>query len=314
MTAAARATPAVSRPRRRGPRFGTHASSAGGVDLAVARAVALRCEAVQVFTRNPNRWQSPPVPADVARRFRDALAASGIAVAVSHASYLINLAAPGDELLAQSVAALVDELRRAEVLGLDGVVVHPGTRGASHSDEQALDRIAAAVRVALEASRTDRVQVLLEHTAGQGLCLGHRFEHLAGVIDRVDHSPRVAVCLDTCHLLASGYDIAGEDGARQTLAAFGRVVGWDRLKIVHANDSKRPCGSRVDRHEHIGQGFVGLEGFRRLVNDRRFDGVPFILETEKQPVKPSTSVAPDPLDDRNLEMLRGLVGTKAPKG
>ena len=291
------------------PRFGTHASSAGGVELAVARAVALECEAMQIFTRNPNRWQSPPVPPESARRFRAALDAAGIRPAVSHASYLVNLAAPADQLLAQSVAALVDELRRAESLGLAGVVVHPGTRSVAHTEEQALDRIAAACRVALDASRTADVRVLLEHTAGQGLSMGHRFEHLAGIIERLEHTPRVGVCLDTCHLLASGYDIVSPAGYATTFEAFERIVGFDRLHVVHANDSKRPCGSRVDRHEHIGDGHVGVEAFRRMVNDPRFAGMPFVLETEKCRLRSPSVVDADPLDARNLGLLRGLVGT-----
>jgi deoxyribonuclease-4 len=170
-----------------------------------------------------------------------------------------------------------------------------------------LHLIADGIRVAFRARPRRQTMVLLEHTAGQGRTLGHRFEHLAAIIDRLDGSPRLGVCLDTCHLVASGYDIASETGYEHTFATFERVVGLDRLRVFHCNDSKRPCGSRVDRHEHIGQGCLGLEPFRRLLRDRRFSGLPGLIETEKSAgaTKPHL-IATDPLDLRNLETLRGL--------
>lgn len=287
------------------PLFGTHASVAGGLPLAIDRAVALGCESVQLFTRNPNRWQAPALDARTVRDFRARLERTGLP-AFSHASYLVNLASGAEVLLAQSVTALADEIERASRLGLRGVVLHPGTRCGADSDDDALDRIAASLRVVLDATRGGAM-VLLEHTAGQGASVGHAFAHLAGLVARLDGDARVGVCLDTCHLLASGYDIASPDGYRRTFAEFGRLVGFGRLQAFHVNDSRKPCGSRVDRHAHIGEGFIGLDGFRRLVRDRRFRRMPMMLETEKHPVKRVSSVEPDPLDRANLARLRALL-------
>ncbi len=229
-----------------------------------------------------------------------------IAPAVSHASYLINLATTIPTLRAMSIAAFVDELDRAHALGLLGVVIHPGTCTAGTEDD-ALRLVADAVRAAFRARPRRQTMVLLEHTAGQGRTIGYRFEQLAAIIDHLDGSPRVGVCLDTCHLVASGYDITRSNGYDETFEAFDRLVGRDRLRVFHANDSKRPCGSRVDRHEHIGDGCLGLEPFRRLLHDPRFAGLPLLIETEKttDSGKPHR-VERDALDVRNLETLRRL--------
>ena len=287
-------------------RIGAHMSVAGGVSKAVDRAEAHGCEALQIFTKNGNRWVGPPLdPVDV-QRFRARLEETAIRPAVSHASYLINLATTFDALRRQSIDAFIDELDRADTLGLLGVVVHPGTCTAGTEDD-GLRLIADGIREALAARRGGQALVLLEHTAGQGRTLGYRFEHLAAIIDHLDGSPRVGVCLDTCHLVASGYDIVSDSGYRETFDAFDRLVGISRLKAFHANDSKKPCGSRVDRHEHIGQGCLGQEPFRRLLHDSRFAGLPLLIETEKSPA-PSRAgaVVMDPLDVQNLETLRRL--------
>jgi deoxyribonuclease-4 len=283
-------------------------SVAGGVSKAVDRAEAHGCEALQIFTKNGNRWLGKPLDPEEVARFRARLEETAIGPAVSHASYLINLATTFEPLRRQSIDAFVDELDRAEVLGLKGVVIHPGTCTAG-SEEEGLRLVADAIRQALAARPRSRTLVLLEHTAGQGRTLGYRFEHLAAVIDHVDGSPRVGVCLDTCHLVASGYDIGTESGYRETFEAFDRSVGIGRLKVFHANDSKRPCASRVDRHEHIGRGCLGEEPFRRLLHDSRFSGLPLLIETEKSPASSRPgSVHPDPLDVRNLDTLRRLRG------
>ena len=281
-------------------------SVAGGVSKAVERAVVHGCEALQIFTKNANQWRAKPLDPSEIRLFRQRIEQTGIKPVVSHASYLINLATTFPLLREQSIAAFVDEIDRAEALGLLGVVIHPGTCTAG-PDDDALRLIADAIRVAFRARPRYRTMVLLEHTAGQGRTLGHRFEHLATVIKHLRGSRRVGVCLDTCHLVASGYDITTEAGYRDTFELFERVVGLDRLKAFHGNDSKRPCGSRVDRHEHIGQGCLGLEPFRRLLHDARFAGLPILIETEKThgAEKRGTIVA-DPLDVRNLETLRRL--------
>ena len=264
------------------------------------------CEALQIFSKNANRWRSAPLEAAEIKRFRRRLEETGIAPAVSHASYLINMATASPALRDQSIAALIDELDRAHALGLLGVVIHPGTC-TSGTEEDALRLIADALRTAFRTRPRRKTMVLLEHTAGQGRTVGHRFEHLATIIAHLDGSPRVGVCLDTCHLVASGYDIVSAEGYAHTFAEFERIVGIDRLRAFHFNDSKRPCGSRVDRHEHIGQGSLGLDPFRRLLHDRRFGNLPALIETEKgtAATKPHL-IAIDALDLRNLETLRSL--------
>jgi len=287
-------------------RIGAHMSVAGGVANAVERALLHGCEALQLFTKNSRQLLGKPLdPVDI-RRFRRRIAETGIAPVVSHASYLINLATASPALRPPTLAAFIDELDRAHALGLLGVVIHPGvcTTG---TEEAGLQLIADAIRTAFKARPRRKTMVLLEHTAGQGRTLGYRFEHLAAIIDHVNGSPRVGVCLDTCHLVASGYDIVSDAGYRDTFGAFDRIVGLDRLKVFHGNDSKRPCGSRVDRHEHIGEGCLGLETFRRLLHDRRFSHLAILIETEKavSTTKPG-SIAVDRYDMRNLDTLRNL--------
>ena len=287
-------------------RVGAHMSVAGGVSKAVDRAELHGCEALQIFSKNANRWLAPPLdPAEI-RRFRARVDETGIQPVVSHASYLINLATTIPGLRAQSIAAFVDELDRARMLGLLGVVIHPGTCTGGTEDD-ALRLIARAIREAFRARRRDKTMVLLEHTAGQGRVLGWQFEQLAVILQHLDGSPRVGVCLDTCHLVASGYDIVSEAGYARTLASFGRLVGFDRLKVLHGNDSKRPCGARVDRHEHIGDGCLGLETFRRILHDPRLAGRPILIETEKSTVscRPNR-IERDPLDVKNLAVLKAL--------
>jgi deoxyribonuclease IV len=287
--------------------IGAHMSVAGGVANAVERAVVHGCEALQIFSKNARQLRSKPLDASDVRAFRRGVDATGITPVVSHASYLINLATASPTLREPTLAAFLDELDRAHALGLLGVVIHPGVCTTGPEDK-GLRLIADAIRGALKARPRRKTMVLLEHTAGQGRTLGHRFEHLAAIIRDVDGSPRVGVCLDTCHLVASGYDIVSEEGYRETFKTFDRLVGIDRLKVFHGNDSKKPRGSRVDRHEHIGQGCLGLEPFRRLLHDERFDHLPILIETEKSlPTKGST-IVPDPYDVKNLETLRVLRG------
>ena len=283
-------------------------SIAGGVSNAVERAVLHGCEALQIFSKNGNQWRAAPLdPAEV-RRFRARVDTSGIGPVVSHASYLINLATTVPTLREQSITALADELDRAHALGLLGVVIHPGTCTAG-TEEDGLRLIADAVRTAWRLRPRRRTMILFEHTAGQGRTLGWRFEQLAAILAHLDGSPRAGVCLDTCHLIASGYDIASEAGYRDTFARFERLVGLDRLRVFHANDSKRPLGSRVDRHAHIGEGVLGLEPFRRLLHDPRFAGLPLLIETEKTDGRRPTAILEDPLDARNLATLRALRDT-----
>jgi deoxyribonuclease-4 len=281
-------------------------SVAGGVVNAIDRAVLHGCEALQIFSKNASQWKGRPLdPADI-RAFRRRVDQTGIRPVVAHASYLINLATTFPLLREQSVAAFIDELDRADALGLLGVVIHPGTCTAG-SEPDALRLIGDAIRVAFKARPRRKTLVLLEHTAGQGRTVGHRFEHLAAILEHLDGSRRVGVCLDTCHLVASGYDIVSDTGYRATFAAFDRIVGLDRVKVFHGNDSKKPCGSRVDRHEHIGAGCLGLEPFRRLLNDARFADLPILIETEKtsRSTRPH-AIEADPFDVKNLTTLRAL--------
>jgi deoxyribonuclease-4 len=225
---------------------------------------------------------------------------------VSHASYLINLATTDAALRRQSREAMADELDRAERLGLLGVVLHPGCYTSGNAGK-GLRLIAENLLRLLDATPAGTTMILLEHTAGQGSSLGARFDELQAIIEGMNRHPRVGVCLDTCHLLASGYDIASDDGYRATFAEFEKIVGLERLEVFHVNDSKKPLGSRVDRHEHIGKGYLGLDTFRRLVNDPRFARVPMLLETPKGEGKPTGPIIADPLDVANLEALRSLV-------
>lgn len=291
-------------------RIGAHMSVAGGVSKAVDRAVVHGCEALQIFSKNASQWHSKPLdPAEV-KAFRSRIDQTGITPVVSHASYLINLATTLPTLREQSIAAFIDELDRADALGLMGVVIHPGTCTAG-SEEDGLRLIADAIREACTARPRRRALVLLEHTAGQGRTLGHRFEQLAAIIEHLRDSAPVGVCLDTCHLVASGYDVVSESGYRDTFDAFDRIVGVGRLKVFHGNDSKKSLGSRVDRHEHIGRGCLGEEPFRRLLHDRRFAGLPLLIETAKsESAGKSRAIVADPLDMMNLDTLRRLRGDR----
>ena len=287
------------------PLLGAHMSVAGGLPLAVERAVAHRCEAFQIFAKNANQWRGRLLAPDEIRDFRAKVKTAALGPVVSHASYLINLATTNPVLRRQSIEAMADEIDRAESLGLLGVVLHPGC----YTDGDAaagIDLIAEALFGLLRAHRGGRTMVILEHTAGQGTALGATFEQLAAIIAKMNGHRRVGVCLDTCHLLASGYDICSEEGYGRTFSQFGETVGFERLRVFHLNDSKKPLGSRVDRHEHIGKGQLGLEPFRRIIKDRRFRGLPMLLETPKTEGPKRGSVGVDPLDARNLAKLRAL--------
>ena len=289
------------------PRLGAHLSIAGGLPRAVDRAVASKCEALQIFTKSAGQWRARPLPEDEVVLFRRRVAETGIRPVVAHNSYLINIAAASPVLRAQSLSALAEELDRADRLGLDALVMHPGSY-TTGTEEQGLDLIADGLRTLLAGRPEGGATILLEHTAGQGTNLGHRFEHLAAIIDRLDGSPRVGVCLDTCHLLTAGYDLCSDAGYRRTFRDLDRIVGLDRVKLFHLNDSKKPCGSRVDRHEHIGKGCLGLDPFRRLLNDRRFATLPMLLETPKLDTPESRRRGDvDPWDARNLRTLRRLL-------
>jgi deoxyribonuclease-4 len=298
------------------PRLGAHLSISGGLPRAVDRAEASGCAALQIFTKSAGQWRARELPADEIALFKRRVRETKIRPVVAHNSYLINLAAADAALRERSIHSLCDELDRAEALGLDGLVMHPGSF-TSGSEAAGLRLIADGLAQIFEARPDAKARILLEHTAGQGTNLGHRFEHLAEIVERLHGSRRVGVCLDTCHLIAAGYDITSDRGYEETFRQFGRIVGFSRLKVFHFNDSKKPCGSRVDRHEHIGKGCLGLAPFRRILNDPRFAKLPMLLETPKVDT-PQTRRASDvdPWDRMNLDVLRSLIqpaNTSAPK-
>lgn len=282
------------------PLFGSHLSIAGGYHKAVEAAAALDMQTVQIFTKNNNQWAAKPLLKDDIKLFREALERTGIQQPVAHDSYLINLASPKDELWNKSVDAFIIELQRAEALGLIGVVMHPGSFVES-DEESGLKRIVTALDAAHRATPKFRALTLLETTAGQGTNLGAKFEHLAWIIEHVKHPNRIAVCVDSCHIFAAGYAITTPDEFAATMAEFDRLIGIDRIRCFHLNDSKKPQGSRVDRHEHIGEGCLGLEPFRHILNDPRFAALPMYLETEK------AERDGQELDAINLATLRSLL-------
>jgi deoxyribonuclease-4 len=282
-------------------------SIAGGLPRAVDRAHASRCEALQIFTKSAGQWRARELPDDEVALFRRRVKETGIYPVVAHNSYLINVAAATPSLREQSIAALGVELDRAELLGLDGLIMHPGSY-TTGTEQEGLRAIGRAIAGLLKARPRYRVRILLEHTAGQGTNLGHRFEHLAAILEHAGGSNRIGVCLDTCHLLTAGYDLCTDEGYAATFRDFDRVVGLDRLRVFHLNDSKQPCGSRIDRHEHIGKGCLGLEPFRKLVNDPRFADLPMLLETPKlETPERRRRRDVDPWDARNLRALRRLI-------
>ncbi len=282
------------------PLFGAHMSAAGGVSRALERGRSVGCDAIQIFTRNNNRWASKPISSEEVGRFQQKLEETGIWPVFSHAAYLINLAGSKEDLWEKSIAAFIDELERAELLGLMGVVLHPGSHMGA-GEEVGIARIVAGLDRCHEVTEGYKTLTLLEITAGTGDHLGYRFEQLADIRSRVKHPERVAFCFDTCHAFAAGYDFRTRAGYEAMMDAWDRILGLQWLRAFHMNDSKYPLGSRKDRHEHIGQGRIGLDGFRWIVNDPRFVHVPMVLETPK---------SRDMHEDvENLRLLRSLVET-----
>lgn len=282
------------------PLLGAHQSIAGGYHKAVSIAAGFGMDCVQLFTKNNNQWRAKPITAADVDAFRSAVEEHRVREPVAHDSYLINLASPDRALWERSLEAYVVELERAEALGLIGVVMHPGSYVDS-SPQEGLDRIVEALNIAHDRTSKAGIRTLLETTAGQGSSLGHRFEHLAEILDRVEAKERMGVCVDTCHIFAAGYPLGTDEEYAATFAEFDRVIGLSKIRCFHLNDSKKPLASRVDRHAHIGQGCLGLEPFRRLLNDPRFAALPMYLET------PKGEENGEQLDAMNLRTLRGLL-------
>jgi deoxyribonuclease-4 len=273
-------------------------SIAGGVDLAPLRGRQVGCRTIQLFTKSSNQWRARSLPHEEIDRFHANLQAAAIAPAVAHGAYLINLASTDPALRQKSMAACLEELERAEVLGIPYLVIHPGAHTGA-GEEAGLRQVANSFRELLKRTKGYRVRIVLETTAGQGTTLGYRFEQIALLLDQVGLPERTGVCLDTCHLFAAGYDIRTPNGYSAVLRLFDQVVGLPSLKVIHLNDSKKELGCRVDRHEHIGKGAIGLEAFRCLVTDPRLRGIPMIIETPKDGDFIKT-------DRRNLKTLRDL--------
>jgi deoxyribonuclease-4 len=297
---------AMPRHPRPGLVAGAHQSIAGGFARAVERAVETGCECLQIFTRNINQWAVTPIDPDAAAAFRAAVRAAGLSLVVAHDSYLINPAAADAALRKKSIAGLAEEIRRAELLGIPWVVAHPGAAG-EQPVTRAVQRAAGGIATALRQTKALAAGILIETTAGQGSCLGASFEEIGAMLDVIDAEPglrkRVGVCLDTCHVFAAGYPLAPAAALDDTLDRFDRAIGLGRLKVIHANDSKRELGSRVDRHEAIGKGHIGREAFRLLVRHPRLAGIPLILETPQEGADGKL----DPAQDRaNLAVLRRL--------
>lgn len=288
-------------------------SIAGGLPKAVERARAAGCDTLQVFTKSSGQWRARPLPDQEIEAFRRACLDLDVRPVLAHASYLINLGSPDDALHTRSRTALGEELDRAEALGLLGVVLHPGSYTTT-SEAEGLDRIADGIVTVLRERDDQRTMLLLEHTAGQGTNLGHTFQQLGAIIRAAEArgtSP-IGVCLDTCHLVAAGYDLGSDASYANTMAELAQHVGFDRVRAIHLNDSKTPLGSRVDRHAHIGSGHVGLGAFRRLLTDPRWHALPMVLETPKDGPRGAVASGPDPMDLENLSVLRQLMNGPTP--
>jgi deoxyribonuclease-4 len=282
------------------PLFGAHMSIAGSYHKALLTAHEHGCETVQLFTKSSNQWKAKPFTDDDLATFKTTLTDTGLQFPTAHDSYLINLASPDEALRRKSLEAFVIEVERADILGLSYLVTHPGSP--TDGDERAgLRRVAKALDEVHKRCARAKVRVLLETTAGQGNSLGHRFEHLARLLELVKKPERLGVCFDTCHVFAAGYGLRTADEYADTMREFDRIVGLAQLRVFHINDSKKPQGSRVDRHEHLGRGCLGLEPFRMLVNDPRFSDRLMILETPKE------DGDDDDMDRTNLSVLRGLM-------
>jgi deoxyribonuclease IV len=285
------------------PLFGAHMSIAGGYHNALLQAQARGCEVVQLFTHAPNQWKAKELSEEEVRLFRRTLRQTRLRQPTAHDCYLTNLASPDEALYRRSLETFLVELQRADRLGLRYLVMHPGAHVDS-GEEAGLSRVAAALDEIHDRLPVCKVRVLLETTAGQGSTLGYRFEHLARILSLISQADRLGVCFDTCHIFAGGYALAPAAEYEATMRAFERIIGLRRLRVFHVNDSRKPQGSRVDRHAHIGRGEMGLEPFRLLVNDRRFRNRPMILETPKEEGDESD------MDAVNLATLRGLMSTK----
>ncbi len=281
------------------PFLGAHTSVAGGLYKAFERMKRIGGEALQIFTRNQRQWKATPLGQEEIDSFRKMLLRHGTPFVASHSSYLINLGTWKEELAKRSVKALSEELQRCFLLGIPWIVIHPGSHGGRGVDEgiaNIVTNLDSAIRLAGD---DNQVGILLETVAGQGTSIGGKFEELAEIMDRSDFGQRLGVCVDTCHIFAAGYDIREEDAYMETVDMLDEIIGLENVRLFHLNDSKKELGSKIDRHEHIGKGQIGLSGFANLLNDTRFRNHPMVLETPK---------GKEMLEDiENLKVLRSLL-------
>jgi len=283
------------------PIFGSHTSVAGGIENGFFIGKAAGCDCLQIFVKNQRQWKASPLSEQQVERVRLARLETGLNPVVAHASYLLNLASAVPATRRMSIEAMIDEFERCERLSLDGLVFHPGAHQ-EETLESGIRRVAESLNQVHRSCAGFRCRILLEGTAGQGTAIGHRFEQLAAILERVREPERLGVCLDTCHLFAAGYDFRKPQQYAAMIEDLDRIIGIKRVRCIHMNDSKRELGSRVDRHEHIGKGRIGKVGFAHFVNDVRLAGIPMILETPKGKDGRGTD-----LDKVNLKRLRSLV-------
>lgn len=279
--------------------IGAHMPITGGVDKAVERIMSIGGTALQIFTRNQRQWKVKPLEEKVIENFKRLRQEWGNYPVSVHDSYLINLASPKPDGVAKSIKAFAQELRRTEDLGIEYIVTHPGSHLGTGKVE-ALERYVSNLDQAIALSETDEVNILIENTAGQGTNLGSRFGELATILESSGYTDRMGVCFDTCHAFAAGYDLRTSEGCEEVFARFDELVGLDFIRFFHLNDCKEGLGANKDRHEHIGKGLIGLDGFRYIINRERFSAVPKVIET------PKGDDAEFKLDKMNIDLLRSL--------
>jgi deoxyribonuclease IV len=281
--------------------LGAHLSIAGGYDQAIVKGDQIGCTAIQIFTQSNRQWAIKAINQKQVSRFKEALKTSSCSIVVSHASYLINICSPDPAIHQKSTQALQEELNRCSALGIPYLVLHPGT-ATNSSLEQSLQRASQTLTTVLKEDRGSTM-ILLENSAGQGASVGKTFEELAAIANHVEQQSRIGFCFDTCHAFAAGYNFATLNQYEQMWNHFNALIGLERLKAFHCNDSAKELGSRVDRHAHIGQGKIGLDAFSFLMNDPRFFAIPKILETPKSETDLSDDV-------KNMETLKKLLSAQ----
>jgi deoxyribonuclease-4 len=293
--------PETKKEKRKGPLLGAHMSIAGGVDKALLEGKKVDCDVIQIFTKSSRQWAAQPYTKEELQSFLQNKKETGIVTVVAHDSYLLNLGSPDEGLRKKSVRAFIDEMERCETLSIPYLIAHPGAH-MGVGEEGGIKTVARSLDEIHAACSGHNVKITLEITAGQGSNLGYRFEQIRNMLDATKESDRLKVCFDTEHAFAAGYDIRTKEGYERTFSEFDGMIGLNLLAAFHLNDSKKEFHSRVDRHEHIGKGYIGLEAFRLLMNDQRFWGIPMCLETPK---------GPDLKEDReNLTLLRSLIESR----